>query len=149
MSFKLGFAKVPAGKQTSETHCCPPQSKPKISSLHPTLYPSDFFQYSASAKLTCMTWSLFKGSNERSLSLSSVKESSFTSVSVPDPSKALDLSSSFFTRLTSSVLCFLTSSLYRSRTCCKAWSCPYFGVNFGGSFPSGRGLHCTTTTVSV
>lgn len=53
-SFMLGLARVPAGKQFSETNCWPPQSNPKISSLHPTAYPSDFLQYSASALLIFM-----------------------------------------------------------------------------------------------
>ncbi|PPD88145.1 hypothetical protein GOBAR_DD14919 [Gossypium barbadense] len=44
-----GLERVPAGKQVSDTHYCPPQSKHKISSLHPTRYPSDFLQNSASA----------------------------------------------------------------------------------------------------
>lgn len=48
-----GFWIVPVGKHVSETHCWPPQSKPKISSLQPTLLPSLFFQYSASTWLTC------------------------------------------------------------------------------------------------
>ena len=48
-SFMLGLASFPAGKHVSDTHCWPPQSKPNISSLHPTLYPSDFRQNSASA----------------------------------------------------------------------------------------------------
>ena len=78
-SFMLGLDSVPVGKQISETHCCPPQSKPKISSLQPTLYPSDFLQNSASAKVIFMTCSLFKGSRVSNLSLSSVKESSFMS----------------------------------------------------------------------
>jgi len=81
-SFKLGLARVPAGKQFSETHCWPPQSKPKISSLHPTLYPSDFLQNSASARLIFTTWSLLRGSRASSLSLSSVNESSFMSGSL-------------------------------------------------------------------
>lgn len=78
-SFMLGLARVPTGKQVSDTHCCPPQSNPKISSAHPTLYPSDFFQNSASALLTFTTCSLLSGSSASSLSLSSVKESSFMS----------------------------------------------------------------------
>ena len=81
-SFMLGLASVPAGKHVSETHCWPPQSKPNISSLHPTLYPSDFLQNSASAWLTFMTWSLFRGSKASSLSLNSVNDSSFMSGSL-------------------------------------------------------------------
>lgn len=80
-SFMFGLPKVPTGKQVSETHCWPPQSKPRISSLHPTLYPSDFLQNSTSARLTFMTWSLFRGSRASSLSLNSVNESSFISCS--------------------------------------------------------------------
>ena len=80
-SFMFGLPKVPTGKQVSETHCWPPQSKPRISSLHPTRYPSDFLQKSASALLTFMTWSLFRGSRARSLSLNSVNDSSFISCS--------------------------------------------------------------------
>lgn len=77
-SFMLGLARVPAGKQHSDTHCWPPQSKPRISSLHPTLYPSDFFQKSASAWFTFATWTSLRGSRASSLSLNSVNESSFT-----------------------------------------------------------------------
>ena len=35
-----GLSRVPAGKAVSSTHCCPPQSKPSSSSLHPTRMPS-------------------------------------------------------------------------------------------------------------
>lgn len=35
-----GCSRVPAGNAVSSTHCCPPQSKPSSSSLHPTLTPS-------------------------------------------------------------------------------------------------------------
>lgn len=80
-SFMFGLASVPTGKQVSETHCWPPQSKPRISSLHPTLYPSDFLQNSASAWLTFTTWSLLRGSRASSLSLNSVNDSSFISCS--------------------------------------------------------------------
>lgn len=80
-SFILGFDKVPAGKHVSDTHCWPPQSKPRISSLQPTLYPSDFLQNSASAWLTFTTWSLLRGSRASNLSLSSVNESSLMSAS--------------------------------------------------------------------
>ena len=81
-SFILGFVKVPAGKQVSETHCWPPQSKPRISSLHPNLYRSDFVKKSASAWLIFTTWSLLRGSRASILSLSSVNESSFMSGSL-------------------------------------------------------------------
>ena len=80
-SFMLGLDSVPAGKHVSDTHCWPPQSKPNISSLHPTLYPSDFCQKSASAWLTFMTWFLFRGSRASNLSLNSVNESSLISCS--------------------------------------------------------------------
>lgn len=72
----LGLASFPAGKHASDTHCWPPQSKPNISSLHPTLYPSDFRQNSASALLMLMMCFLLRGSRAISLSLNSVKESS-------------------------------------------------------------------------
>ena len=81
-SFMLGLARVPAGKQVSDTHCWPPQSKPRISSLHPTLYPSDFFQNSASAWFTFPTWTSLRGSRAISLSLNSVNESSLMSGSL-------------------------------------------------------------------
>jgi len=73
----LGLARLPTGKQVSENHCWSPQSKPKISSLHPTLYPSNVLQDSASARLTLTTWSLLRGSTASSLSLNSVNDSSF------------------------------------------------------------------------
>ena len=41
--------KVPVGKETSSTHCCPPQSKPSSWSLQPMRNPSLRRQYSASA----------------------------------------------------------------------------------------------------
>lgn len=82
-SFIFGFDKVPAGKHVSETHCWPPQSNPKISSLHPTLNPSDLFQNSDSASLIFLTWSLLRGSMDSNLSLSSVnvRSESFESFS--------------------------------------------------------------------
>ena len=35
-----GLSAVPVGNAVSSTHCCPPQSKPRISSLQPTRLPS-------------------------------------------------------------------------------------------------------------
>lgn len=43
---------MPVGMATSKTHCWPPQSKPRSSSLHPTRDPLLLFQNSASAVLT-------------------------------------------------------------------------------------------------
>ena len=48
-SLPSGEVIVPQGIATSDTHCCPPQSNPSSLSDQSTRYPSDFFQYSASA----------------------------------------------------------------------------------------------------
>mmetsp|Transcript_30882 Transcript_30882/g.79318 ORF Transcript_30882/g.79318 Transcript_30882/m.79318 type:complete len:208 (-) Transcript_30882:1122-1745(-) len=58
----VGRSSVPVGNATSSTHCCPPQSKPSISSLQPSRMPAERFQNSASARLTLRIHSMLRGS---------------------------------------------------------------------------------------
>mmetsp|Transcript_15477 Transcript_15477/g.20784 ORF Transcript_15477/g.20784 Transcript_15477/m.20784 type:complete len:204 (+) Transcript_15477:572-1183(+) len=81
MSAMDGVERAPAGKATSETHCCPPQSNWRRSTLDPIRYPSDCFQYSASAAFTRFTCPTSSGFITSSASLSWEKLMPFSALS--------------------------------------------------------------------
>mmetsp|Transcript_4631 Transcript_4631/g.13180 ORF Transcript_4631/g.13180 Transcript_4631/m.13180 type:complete len:260 (+) Transcript_4631:1231-2010(+) len=93
MSHPLGWSLVPHGNATSNTHCWPPQSNPRISSLYPTRIPSFDFQNAASALLIDSTHDGFNGSWASSTSRHSVGDRSSGSCP-PSSIPLVDLTSS-------------------------------------------------------
>mmetsp|Transcript_29097 Transcript_29097/g.74253 ORF Transcript_29097/g.74253 Transcript_29097/m.74253 type:complete len:302 (+) Transcript_29097:588-1493(+) len=69
----LRAASLPTGNAVSSTHCCPPQSKPSTSSLHPTRTPADAAQHAASAAFTAATQSLSSGASSSAASRSAAR----------------------------------------------------------------------------
>mmetsp|Transcript_57500 Transcript_57500/g.140997 ORF Transcript_57500/g.140997 Transcript_57500/m.140997 type:complete len:278 (-) Transcript_57500:995-1828(-) len=128
-----GLSIVPIGKATSETHCCPPHSNPRTSSLHSTRTPSLIFQHAASARFTRLMCSVLSGSyfNSSSRSWASDRVSTSYSGETP-PIVSLSRARMGASRTSSGSAFLVGGTRYRE------------GDHHGGS-----GLEATTTTVSV
>mmetsp|Transcript_9296 Transcript_9296/g.29912 ORF Transcript_9296/g.29912 Transcript_9296/m.29912 type:complete len:291 (+) Transcript_9296:390-1262(+) len=64
---------APHGSATSDTHCCPPHSKPRIRSDQSTRAPCERFQKAASARFTSATCDLSSGASSSNASRSCAK----------------------------------------------------------------------------